>query len=508
MRFEVIHPAILAEVLTLQNERVPTNTALIFEGQEWTYAELNAWSNQAANALAAAGVKKGDRVAWIATNIASFWCLLFAAAKLGAVLTPLNWRLAPAEISQILENAEASLLIAQREFVEALGDTGVAKLIVEGNDENSLEKAINAQQDQFAAVKAEPDDTVLQLYTSGTTGLPKGVELTNRCFCEVGRAQVESGALARRFADELVLNTLPHFHIAGVGLGMAGFKQGIPIVQHREFNPEAIVETAQNTKPIGLFLVPAMISMVLEAAKKMGATLDRIVTVSYGAAPMPEALLDTAMAMLPNAQFNQFYGMTETTGGLSVLINADHKSPEKRRSAGKPMVGCELKIIDPDTKLEVAPGEVGEVVAKMAYTMKGYWKNPSASKEAVRDGWYYSGDAGRVDEDGFLYVVDRIKDMIISGGENIYPVELENCLSKHPAVLECAFVGLPDEKWGELVKAFVVVRPGEKLSSDEILAFLQERIAKFKLPRKIEFLEALPRNPSGKILKTALRKMA
>lgn len=504
---KVIHPEILADVLTTQAKDMPDKTALIFEGKQWTYSELDEWCNQAANAFESMGVKQGDRIAWLATNIASFWCALFGAAKIGAVLTPLNWRLAPAEISQILENAQASLLITQQDFVEPLGDIGLAMLVVEGQGEGSFEAALDKQSTEISQCVAKLDDPILQLYTSGTTGLPKGVELSNRCFCDVGKSHVNSGALAQRYDDERVLNSLPHFHIAGVGLGLAGLKQGMAIIQHREFNPVAIVEAAQGQHPIGLFLVPAMISMVLETAKKMGQSLEQLATVSYGAAPMPESLLNAAMQAMPNARFNQFYGMTETTGGLSVLIHEDHALAEKRRSAGKPLVDCEVKIIDPDTQQEAAVGEVGEVVARMPYIMNGYWNNPGATAETVKDGWYYSGDAGRLDEDGFLYVVDRIKDMVISGGENIYPAELENTLSKHPAVLECAIIGQPDEKWGEIVRAFVVIRPGEEMTADEVKAYLQERIAKFKLPRIIDFLDALPRNPSGKILKTTLRKM-
>lgn len=507
MQFNIIHPEILADVLTTQSENMPNKTALIFEGKEWSYAELNAWSNQAANAFESLGVKQGDRIAWLATNIASFWCALFGAAKMGAVLTPLNWRLMPAEISKILEDAQASLLVAQQDFLTPLSNIDLKTLVLEGQGERSFDAALEKQSKEYASCKASSDDPVLQLYTSGTTGLPKGVQLSNRCFCDVGISQVDSGALAQRFDDERVLNSLPHFHIAGVGLGLAGLKQGMAIIQHREFNPAAIVDAAQEDHQIGLFLVPAMISMVLEAAKKMGVTLKQIATISYGAAPMPETLLNAAMQAMPNARFNQFYGMTETTGGLSVLVHEDHASAAKRRSAGKPLVGCEVKIIDPDTHQEVARGEVGEVVARMSYIMCGYWNNPDATAEAVKDDWYYSGDAGRLDEDGFLYVVDRIKDMVISGGENIYPAELENTLSKHPAVLECAIIGQPDEKWGEIVRAFVVTRSGEELTADEVKAYLEARIAKFKLPRIIDFLDALPRNPSGKILKTTLRQM-
>jgi acyl-CoA synthetase (AMP-forming)/AMP-acid ligase II len=221
---------------------------------------------------------------------------------------------------------------------------------------------------------------------------------------------------------------------------------------------------------------------------------------------MPEALLDAAMAAMPRAEFTQFYGMTETVGAATFLPHKDHARGLKQRvSAGKAWPGGAIRVVDPATGADVAPGEVGEIITASKMVMKGYWNRPDATRDAIRDGWYHTGDAGRI-EDGYLYVVDRVKDMIISGGENIYPAEIENALAACPGVLEAAIVGAPDEKWGEVCRAFIVRRPGAEASADDIIAFLKTRIASFKLPRRIDFLDALPRNPSGKILKTELRK--
>jgi acyl-CoA synthetase (AMP-forming)/AMP-acid ligase II len=284
--------------------------------------------------------------------------------------------------------------------------------------------------------------------------------------------------------------------------------RAMPLIQHRQFDPAALVAEAQSGAPLNSFFVPAMILMLLEAAKAAQKPLTNFAGVSYGAAPMPEPLLNVAMAAMPRARFTQFYGMTETTGSATYLTHEDHAHGKPQRvSAGKPVPGNVIRICDPETGHELPQGALGEIQLKTPACMEGYWAKPDATAAAIVGGWYRTGDAGKLDENGYLYVLDRVKDMIISGGENIYPAELENLLAAHPAVLEAAIVGKPDEKWGEVVKAFIAKRPGKEVSQSEIIDFLKPRIASFKLPREVAFLDALPRNPSGKILKTALRKM-
>ena len=508
---EIINPPIIADLIREQARRNPDRAAVIFEGRTFTYRDMNERSNRAAQALLSLGVKPGDRIAWLARNVATFWDALFGAAKIGAVMTPINWRLAPAEVVQILSDAKASIFIGEQMFIDPLGAIeGYAPpkvMAVEGGDD-SFDALIDSQDAVQPDYAPKDDDVILQLYTSGTTGLPKGVLLTNRCYYEVGEAGGKADVIIPKTDDESILHALPHFHVAGVNFGFMGFSRSMPVIQHRQFDPAAIVKDAQGDKPLCAFLVPAMIMMIIEAAKEMKMSLDKFVSVSYGAAPMPEALLDVAMTVMPNAAFTQFYGMTETAGGVTVLAHEDHAKGKKQRvSAGQPLPGTIVKICDPATGKEVPQGETGEIIAKSNFIMAGYWNRPDATAEVVKDGWYWSGDAGYMDENGFVYVVDRIKDMIISGGENIYPAELENVLAAHPEIADVAVIGVPDDKWGEVVKVVAVKRIAVDLDEAGVIDFLKDKIAGFKMPRIVEFIPMLPRNPSGKILKTELRKM-
>ena len=505
---ELVNTSVISDLVRERAEIEPGRVGLTFEGKSFTYADMYARSLKAAQALIELGVKPGDRVAWLARNVATFWDAVFATTRIGAVMTPINWRLAPAEVAKIIEDAKPTIFIGEKMFIDPLheidGFSPPRTYLLETED--GFESVLEAQSPDEPDWTPRTEDVFLQLYTSGTTGLPKGVLLTNHAYYEVGEAGGKTDLIMPQSDDEVALHALPHFHVAGVNFGFMGMQRDMPIVQHRQFDPVAMVTEAQAGRPLNAFLVPAMVMMILEAAKQMQLPLTSFVSVSYGAAPMPEALLDAAMAAMPNARFTQFYGMTETCGGVSVLPPEDHAPGKPQRvAAGKALPDCEIKVSDPATGKDVPIGETGEIVVKSNFVMDGYWGRPEATAEVVKDGWYWSGDAGRFDENGFLYVVDRVKDMIISGGENIYPAEIEGALAGHPNILEAAVIGVPDEKWGEIPKAIVATRDGADMGQDDLAGFLADKIARFKIPRMTETVKALPRNASGKILKTALR---
>ncbi|WP_411820677.1 AMP-binding protein [Hyphococcus formosus] len=508
---DILNPPIIADLVRLQANARPDKIGLSFEGRDFTYAQMNERSNRAAQALISLGVKSGDRIGWLARNVSTFWDVLFGAAKIGAVVTPINWRLAPPEVAQILEDAQPALFVGEKMFVDALPDNArrgdYRTMLLEEGGDNCFDTLIDEQDATEPDYQASTDDVLIQLYTSGTTGLPKGVVLPNRCYHAVGEAGRVADIVLPRTDDEAALHALPHFHVAGVNFGLMAIARSMRIIQHRQFDPAAIVKEAQGAVPLNSFFVPAMIMMIMEAAKAMELSLARFVGISYGAAPMPEPLLDATMKAMPNAILTQFYGMTETTGGVTVLDHDDHAPGKKQRvSAGKPLPACAVKICDPISGEEVAQGQTGEVVARADFIMDGYWNKPDATSEVLRDGWYWSGDAGYKDENGFVYIVDRIKDMIISGGENIYPAELEGILARCPGIADVAVIGIPDEKWGECVKVYAVKRVGAEIDEEGVIGFLKGKVADFKLPKSVAFIDMLPRNPSGKILKTELRK--
>ncbi|MFN0025050.1 MAG: AMP-binding protein, partial [Parvularculaceae bacterium] len=296
----------LSGLIEEQAAHLPDEPALIFEGRTTTYAELDARANCAAEALLSLGLKRGDRLAWLARNVATFWLALLGAAKIGVVMTPVNWRLAPAEIAGIIADAKPSLFVIEKIFVEPLkaaGGVPIRTMVLEDGGPGCFDRLIDEQMPIRPQTNPQAEDIVVQLYTSGTTGLPKGVLLSNRCYDEVGKAGLEANIIRPQSDDEHILHALPHFHIAGVNFAFMGWSRSMPVIQHRQFDPAAIVREAQSGAPLNAFLVPAMVMMILQAAKAANAPLDNFVQISYGAAPMPEALLDAAMAAMPRARF-------------------------------------------------------------------------------------------------------------------------------------------------------------------------------------------------------------
>jgi fatty-acyl-CoA synthase len=495
------------EFLTHWAGERPDRVAMREEDRVYTYASLDDHTARAASALLAAGLKKGDRIAWIGKNSDLYFTLFYGAARAGIVMAPIGWRLSPTEWAFIVNDTRAKIVFGGPGF-ETLADQLAGKL--------QHDPAIVTAAEAYAMIDAAPradfepsgaNDAVLQLYTSGTTGNPKGAVLSNQNLFALRK---HSNSLDLPYTkweeDEAVLVAMPCAHIGGTGLGIMALAAGLPGIILAEFNPDGVFDAVEQHGVTRFFIVPAALQMLLMHPRCASVDYSRLKYILYGAAPIPLDLLRQCIKMF-GAQFIQAYGMTETTGTISMLPPEDHdpEGNKRMRSAGKPLPGVEIRVVDANGE-PLPQGEVGEVVTRSSNNMLGYWNLPDATARTMTDdGWIRTGDAGYLDEDGYLYIHDRMKDMIITGGENVYPAEVESAIFGHPAVQEVAVFGIPDEKWGEAVKAVVVAKPGTTVEEADIIAWARERIAPFKCPRSIDVIDALPRNASGKILRKDLR---
>ena len=484
--------------------------------RSWTMREVGEASDRIAKGLKSLGIGPGDRVAALTKHTTECILLTLAACKIGAVFMPVNWRLAALEVEFIVNNGNARFLMVDAAFLPAvqMGSYPAVALILVTDRANgcvSFHDWLARFEPLAEHYSATPGETALQLYSSGTTGLPKGVELTHANLL-LPRSLFHD-VWGFRGGQSVMFNALPSFHIAGIELALLTLLLGGETVLQPEFDPQRILPAIGEHRVTHMFLVPAMIMVLVNTPGAGEADYSSLERIAYGAAPISDKVLLDAMRVF-GCGFLQVYGLTETTGAVTFLPPEDHAPNGPRahllRSAGKALPGVELRIVDAAGK-DVADGEVGEVWIRTAQNMKGYWNNPKATRDVFPEGrpadggWFRSGDAGYLRE-GYLYIHDRIKDMIISGGENIYPAEVENALMKHPAVADVAVIGVPDEKWGEAVKACVVLKPEASADAAALIAFAREQIAHYKCPKSIDFLPALPRNPSGKLLKYQLRK--
>jgi len=503
----------VADIARHQAKHFGDKVAIWFEGRETSYAELEYRSNQVANGLIAAGVKPGDRVAYLGKNLGVYYEILLGAAKARAALAAMNYRLAVPELQFVLSDSQSVFLFAADEYYDisekVLKDCPVINTVIaiEGGHENWPDYAgwRDSQSKNDPALNTQDDDDIIQLYTSGTTGLPKGVQLTNanyRALFDVAASLV----WAAYTPEETVINAMPLFHVAGVNVGLLALMQGTKLVVLREINPIVILDLIEQQRINHAFIVPAVILMLTQVPGVERRDFSSLKLISYGASPITEGLLTHAMDLF-GCRFAQVYGLTETCGAGTNLHPDDHDPARgKLRSCGMPYDGVEVRCVDENGN-EVPTGEVGEITIKSAVTMKGYWNRAEATKEAVRNGWFYTGDAGYFDAEGYLYIHDRVKDMIVSGGENVYPAEVENAIFSHPDVADVAVIGVPDEKWGEAVKAIVVLKTGCTADEASISEFTRERLAGYKCPKSIDFrTDPLPRNPSGKVLRRQLRE--
>jgi acyl-CoA synthetase (AMP-forming)/AMP-acid ligase II len=508
----------LAEIVRRHGRERPESPAITCGESVIDWAELEERSNRAAGALGSQGVGVDDRVAFIGKNGREYFEVLFGTAKLGAVTVAVNWRLSPREMALIVNDAGASVLVLEAEFAGPLGEvrdslTTLKQVVVFGAvpsgafaDAASYEDWLDASAEDPGHI-AGPEGTALQLYTSGTTGLPKGAMLSN------ANMHLLNGAAQSMFGiddDSVNLVVLPTFHIGGAGYGLVGMAQGCQTILLREFDPPTVLEAMQRHRVTNAFFVPAMLAAMSAVPGAAEGDYSSLRSIIYGASPITEESLRVAIRTF-RCGFVQCYGMTETSGAITQLVAEDHDPDGERshllRSAGKPFEWIELRIVDTDTGEERASGEIGEVWTRSQQNMMGYWNNPDATGETItRDGWLRTGDAGYIDAEGYLFLTDRVKDMIVSGGENVYPIEVENVLAAHPAIADVAVIGVPDARWGETVKAVVVLKPGACAEPAELIGFCRDRIAHFKCPTSVDFIDVVPRNPSGKVLKRELRE--
>jgi len=490
-------PAMLRDIAS----STPDAPAVTMDGVTLTFAELQDRSARTARLLAARGIGRGDRVAILDKNSPAFYDVLFGAAKLGAVLIGLNYRLAADELRAIVADAEPKLCFVSDGLRSLLPAT--AGVVTLGPEFDALRQAEDSTDVQAGTT---PDDIVLQLYSSGTTGRPKGAMLTNASLSWTVRMGREHYAMS---AASVNLVPSPLFHIGGVGYGLTTMGQGGHTVLVRDVDPGVMLGLIARHHVTHSFMVPSVIQMLIEHPDIARTDLSSLQRVAYGGASMGQSLLIKAIGTL-GCEFMAVYGMTETAGTVISMGPADHDPGGPRagllRSIGQPLPWVETRIADPQTGAGTPAGTVGEIWIRSPQNMAGYWGQPELTAATlVADGWLRTGDAAYEDADGFVFMHDRIKDMVVTGGENVYPAEVEKVISGHPAVREVAVIGVPSDRWGETVKAVVIVRPDAQLDPAELIAWTRDRLAHYKCPTSVDLVTELPKNATGKLLKHQLR---
>ena len=500
----------IGDSLALTAGKYPDKIALVdYGGSRFTYRELNERVNRLANALIGLGVRKGDRVAYLFFNCSQFVETHYAVAKAGAVGVPLNFRLVGRELAYQINNADAAALVYAPEFAQTVNairpDVPGVKLLICGGDGG--EGVFNYDALIQEGSPAEPgvavnlyDENVI-LYSAGTTGLPKGSVLTHKNSLFNGLTMLIDYGFKH---DDLFQVIPPLYHSASLnGVMVSSVLAGGTAVVHKQLSPQQMLQAIQEYKITCTWGPATMWRMVIGYPEIGRYDLSSVRLVINGAMYMPAEMRKAVLAHFPNAVMGDTYGMTEASPCTTILRPGD--ALRKPASVGVPLTVCDVKIFNEQGE-EVPPGVVGEIVNRGNF-MKGYYKNEEATAQAIRGGWFYTGDLGMKDEEGFIYLVDRKKDMIVSGGENVYSREVEEVIAAHPGVFEVAVIGLPDEKWGEVVTAVIAPAPGKQITGQEIIDYCRQNLAGYKCPKVIKFAEMLPKNPAGKILKRELKEL-
>ena len=507
----------LAEIIRKRAAATPAGVALALGDRESTFAGLDIRSSQAAAALQAAGVRQGDRIAFIGPSGPAFVEVMYGAAKCGAIFTAINNRLAAPEVRSILTDAEPRVVVADRDAApladQACDPRHPCTVLVTGQagpagdgGPGSYEARRDAAPATDPGVVAAPDDTALILYTSGTTGLPKGVELTGR---NLGCALHELHAGIGLDEFSVCAAPIPFFHIAGLGLLLAANLNGSQLLLDQAPDARSVLRLLIDRDVTHAAVVPTVLQRLLALPECRNADWGKLSYIVYGASPIPLPVLREATEVI-GCSFLQSYGLTESTGGFTLLGPADHVPEEalahRLRSAGRPMAGSRVRVVNPVTLEDCAVGERGEVLVAGSRIMKGYWRKPAQTGEVMLPGgWLRTGDSGSFDADGFLYLHDRLKDMIISGGENVYSAEVESVMTGHPCVAEVAIVSVPSAEWGESPYAVVVLLPDAEVTEAELISWTRDRLAHFKCPVGVSFVATLARTASGKLRKQEIR---
>ncbi len=509
------------DFLSIATSICPDKVAIVFEGKRYTFSQLNDRVNSLVNALSKLGVEKGDRVAVLQVNCNQCVEAYFAVAKLGAIYVPLNFRVKGDELTYMLNSSEANTLFIGERYIDLVnslrsGLTSMKNFIsIESKHDGMLyyEDMLSSSPSEEVFTEISDDDTTILMYTAGTTGLPKGVMLSHNSFAIY---VLENVTPADPELDERNILTVPLYHVAGIQAMMAAIYGGRTLIMERQFGAVEWMELVEAEKANRAMMVPTMLKQLIDHPDFSKHDLSCLQVITYGAAPMPLEVIKRAMEVFPGVSFINAFGQTETASTITTLGPEDHiitgteeereKKLKRLSSIGRPMSDVEMKVVDEEGR-ELPLWQVGEIVARGPRVMTGYWKDKEKTEKTIdKEGWVHTGDMGYMDEDGYFFLAGRATDMIIRGGENISPEEVEAVLHSHPKIEEAAVVGIPDEEWGEQPRAVVVLKQGETATPDEIIEYCRAKMSSFKRPRSVIFVNELPRNPMGKVLKRVLRE--